>query len=93
MSNQINEKKPEQISKEVDSNKNNTLILHNDNINNIYDVIVCLVLYCGHDSIQAEQCAWIAHYTGRCVIKSNTSDEILRLANVLQRNKLIVSIE
>ena len=46
-----------------------TLILHNDSKNSIDDVIVGLMAICGHDEIQAEQCALLAHYKGSYEIK------------------------
>ena len=47
-----------------------SLILYNDEINTFDHVIKSLVEICGHDSVQAEQCALIVHLKGSCEIKS-----------------------
>jgi len=46
-----------------------SLILFNDEINTFDHVIKSLVEVCGHDSVQAEQCALIVHLKGSCEIK------------------------
>ena len=45
------------------------LILHNDDFNTFEHVINCLVSYCEHKEIQAEQCAYIVHHNGKCSVK------------------------
>ena len=45
------------------------LLLYNDDINTFDHVINMLCKYCDHDFIQAEQCAWIVHNNGKCMIK------------------------
>ncbi len=45
------------------------LILYNDDINTFEHVIKSLVEVCGHDSVQAEQCALIVHFKGSCEVK------------------------
>ena len=52
------------------------LILHNDDVNTFDHVIDCLMEICGHDPIQAEQCAWIVHYNGKCSVKRGTFDQL-----------------
>jgi ATP-dependent Clp protease adaptor protein ClpS len=52
------------------------IILHNDDVNTFDHVIDCLVEICGHDPIQAEQCAWIVHYNGKCSVKRGTYEEL-----------------
>lgn len=46
-----------------------TLILYNDDVNTFDHVIKSLVEVCGHDSVQAEQCALIVHFKGSCEVK------------------------
>lgn len=53
------------------------LILYNDDFNSFDFIIESLIEVCGHDFLQAENCAMIAHYKGRCKIKKGTID-ILR---------------
>jgi len=42
------------------------LVLFNDEVNSFDDVIRWLVEVCNHETIQAEQCAYIVHYSGKC---------------------------
>lgn len=48
------------------------LILFNDDVNTFEHVIESLVEICKHDLIQAEQCTFIVHYNGKCIVKSDT---------------------
>lgn len=45
------------------------LIVWNDDVNTFDWVIKSLVEVCDHDSLQAEQCAIIIHYKGKCSVK------------------------
>jgi ATP-dependent Clp protease adaptor protein ClpS len=46
-----------------------SLLLINDDVNTFDHVIHSLVDICGHDEVQAEQCALLTHFKGGCVIK------------------------
>lgn len=62
------------------------IVLHNDDVNTFEHVIDCLVDVCGHDPIQAEQCAWIVHYNGKCSVKRGTFDQLEpRCTTLMQR--------
>ena len=50
----------------------NQIILYNDNINTFDHVIETLINVCDHSPTQAEQCALIVHYKGKCSVKSGT---------------------
>lgn len=69
------------------------LILFNDDYNTFDYVIKALVDLCEHDEIQAEQCALIAHYKGKCVVKSGTFEELKPIKNEMQNRKLTVEIK
>ena len=53
------------------------IVLYNDDINTFDHVINCLVEICGHDVLQAEQCALLVHYKGKCSVKSGSYEELL----------------
>jgi ATP-dependent Clp protease adaptor protein ClpS len=59
------------------------LILFNDDVNSFEFVIESLVEVCDHDPVQAEQCALIAHFKGKCGIKSGTFPELAPMNNEL----------
>lgn len=69
------------------------LILHNDNINTFDYVIETLCEVCHHDEIQAEQCALITHYKGKCDIKKGSIDELLPIRDTLIQKELSVTID
>ncbi len=53
-----------------------SLILYNDDVNSFDFVVETLIEVCEHDPMQAENCAWIAHYKGKCVVKNGTVNEL-----------------
>ncbi|WP_088324454.1 ATP-dependent Clp protease adaptor ClpS [Polaribacter tangerinus] len=46
------------------------IILHNDDVNTFDHVIESLIQVCDHTLEQAEQCATLVHYKGKCAVKS-----------------------
>ena len=46
-----------------------SLLLINDDVNSFDHVIKSLIVVCSHDELQAEQCAYLTHHKGGCVIK------------------------
>ncbi len=59
------------------------LILFNDDVNSFDYVIECLVEICDHEPEQAEQCALVAHFNGKCGIKFGTLTELTPMNNQL----------
>ena len=55
---------------------NNEIVLHNDNVNTFDHVIDTLIRVCNHEELQAEQCALLVHYKGRCTVKTGSFDEL-----------------
>ena len=55
------------------------LILHNDDINTFDYVMETLVEVCDHSFTQAEQCATITHYKGRCEVRSGPLQDMKEL--------------
>jgi ATP-dependent Clp protease adaptor protein ClpS len=70
------EKVQEEVLIEEQVEKNHELVLYNDDINTFDHVINCLVRICKHTSEQAEQCAIIVHYTGKCAVKTGPIEEL-----------------
>lgn len=62
------------------------IVLHNDDVNTFEHVIFCLMDICDHDPIQAEQCAHIVHFNGKCSVKRGTFDQLEpRCTQLLER--------
>lgn len=53
-----------------------SLVLYNDEHNTFDHVIEMLIAVCGHDALQAEQCALLVHFKGKCTVLSGTYDEL-----------------
>jgi ATP-dependent Clp protease adaptor protein ClpS len=77
------------LTKEAEQN---AIILFNDDVNTFEWVIECLMAYCGHDSLQAEQCAYIVHYTGKCAVKKGTLDTLEPICSTLLQKGLSAEI-
>lgn len=57
-------------------NQQHEIILFNDDVNTFDHVIDTLVRVCDHDPLQAEQCAIIVHYNGKCGVKTGSYEEL-----------------
>ena len=69
----------------TDSEHENEIILYNDDVNTFEHVIKTLIKVCDHSPEQAEQCSLIAHYKGKCSVKSGSiSDLKPRCAKLIQ---------
>lgn len=79
------------LNEELEINRN--LILHNDEVNTFDHVIDCLVEICSHDNNQAEQCAMIVHYKGKCDVKKGEYDELSLMKDQLVSKGLSVTID
>lgn len=71
----------------------NNLILYNDDYHTFDYVIEALVEVCKHNTDQAEQCAWITHYQGKCDVKSGSYNKLKPMKDRLIERELKVEIE
>lgn len=55
---------------------NNEIVLFNDDVNTFDHVIETLIRVCNHTAEQAEQCAILVHYKGKCTVKTGSFDEL-----------------
>jgi ATP-dependent Clp protease adaptor protein ClpS len=49
---------------------NHEIVLFNDDVNTFDHVINTLIRVCEHTPEQAEQCAILVHYKGKCTVKT-----------------------
>jgi ATP-dependent Clp protease adaptor protein ClpS len=70
-----------------------SIVLYNDDVNTFDHVIECLISYCKHSLSQAEQCAMIVHYNGKCAVKTGSYDELKPICEALLENGLSAKIE
>jgi ATP-dependent Clp protease adaptor protein ClpS len=69
------------------------LLLYNDDFNTFDFVTESLIKVCKHDVIQAEQCTYLVHYTGKCVVKNGTFKKLKPLCEALLERGLSAKIE
>ena len=55
---------------------NNEIVLFNDDVKTFDHVIDTLIRVCQHSSEQAEQCAILVHYKGKCTVKTGSFEEL-----------------
>lgn len=79
----IREKTSEKILIDEDIKKQNEIVLYNDDVNTFDHVIDTLIDACDHSPEQAEQCALIVHYKGKCTVKTGDYDELKPRCTVL----------
>jgi len=88
----ITKKKTQSKAKEILS-KPYRLDLHNDGFNSFDWVITCLMKVCGHEYEQANQCAHIVHFKGKCDVKYGDFETISTMKEKLQSSGLSVTME
>ncbi len=69
------------------------LILHNDDVNTFEFVIDTLIEVCGQNPLQAEQCAFIVHHTGKCGVKKGSFEDLKPMCQALLDKGLSASID
>lgn len=68
------------------------IILFNDDVNTFQYVIETLVKVCKHSYQQAEQCAYIVHFSGKCVVKTGSLEKLIPICTALLEAGLSVEI-
>ncbi|MBI3232560.1 MAG: ATP-dependent Clp protease adaptor ClpS [Bacteroidetes bacterium] len=79
--------------KENQVNDQFQLVLYNDDVTPFNYVIESLMTVCKHQALQAEQCALIAHTTGRAIVKSGAFKVIAAMHEALELRKIQSDIE
>ncbi|MFT6719051.1 MAG: ATP-dependent Clp protease adaptor protein ClpS [Sphingobacteriales bacterium] len=83
---------PKSVGESAQEKLNYSLILINDDVHTFEFVIDNLVAYCDHNPIQAEQCAWIVHHNGQCIIKVSSKKVVEKCAEQLKASGLHVEV-
>ena len=86
-------KKKEKTQVDEITSKPFRLDLHNDDYNTFDHVISCLMKVCGHELEQANQCAHIVHFKGKCDVKYGDYETISTMKEKLQNSGLSVTME
>ncbi|MCU0441028.1 MAG: ATP-dependent Clp protease adaptor ClpS [Bacteroidia bacterium] len=87
---QLVEELLEEVLEGVDHSS--ALILYNDDVNTFDHVIDCLVRICKHDELQAEQCALLVHFKGKCTVKQGSKQDLMAMCQALLDEGLSATI-
>lgn len=86
--------RPQKLSSEQSGERQQArLVLHNDDVNTFDYVMEALVEVCNHSMTQAEQCATITHYKGKCDVRSGAMKEMKELRYQLVSRGLKASVD
>ncbi|MCK4746977.1 MAG: ATP-dependent Clp protease adaptor ClpS [Bacteroidales bacterium] len=86
--------RPQKVgSEETDDQYLANLVLHNDDVNTFDYVMDTLIEVCDHSMTQAEQCATITHYNGKCEVRSGSFKEMKELRYELISRGLKASVD
>lgn len=80
-------------SDQSQSERGSVLVLYNDNVNSFEFVMETLEEVCDHSNTQAEQCAIIAHFKGKCEILNGELGELRLIRQELVSRGLNATIE
>lgn len=82
----------EETEVETNQDEGSKIVLYNDHVNTFEHVIMCLVAFCDHKFQQAEQCAVIVHYKGKCIVKHGDKDDMKKIAKKMSEEHLTVEV-
>ncbi len=80
-------------SNELNQQQGSLIVLHNDEVNTFDFVMETLVEVCRHSMNQAEQCAMITHYKGKCEVLRGELSELKEIRRELVDRGLKATIE
>lgn len=66
----------QQLDVLLEETETKEIVLYNDDVNTFDWVIESLVDVCEHEVLQAEQCAFLVHYKGKCAVKKGTLEDL-----------------
>jgi ATP-dependent Clp protease adaptor protein ClpS len=72
----VQEQELVEIAEAIDEADLKNLVVFNDDVNTFDHVIETLVRVCKHTHEQAEQCAMIVHYRGKCTVKHGSLEDL-----------------
>lgn len=89
----IQEEVLEEVLEQVSEKDSNHIVLFNDDFNTFDHVIDMLIATCDHSAIQAEQCAMLVHYKGKCTVKTGGYEDLAPRCSKLLEAGLTAEIQ
>ena len=69
------------------------LIVWNDEVNTFEWVIETLIDVCGHERMQAEQCAWLIHTLGKYAVKEGDYETLKPMCDIITDRGIGATVE
>lgn len=69
------------------------IVVWNDDVNTFEWVIETLVEICGHTHEQAEQCAYIIHFSGKYAVKNGTYEDLRPMCDAILDRGISATLE
>ena len=69
------------------------IIVWNDDVNTFEWVIETLIEVCGHTHEQAEQCAYIIHFSGKYGVKNGSYDDLRPMCDAILDRGISATLE
>jgi len=69
------------------------IIVWNDDVNTFEWVIETLMEVCGHTYEQAEQCAYIIHFSGKYAVKNGTYEDLRPMCDAILDRGISATLE
>lgn len=63
-----------EVEELIGDQEGHSIVVFNDDVNTFDHVIDTLINICKHTQEQAEQCAFLVHYKGKCAVKTGEMD-------------------
>jgi ATP-dependent Clp protease adaptor protein ClpS len=82
-----------EVNKEPPTVPKHDLVLFDDDVNTFDFVMDALVKVCKHDSVQAEQCTYIVHFSGKCTVKRGEMGRLKSMCSALLDRGLTAEIQ
>jgi ATP-dependent Clp protease adaptor protein ClpS len=70
-----------------------SLVVWNDDVNTFDWVITTLVEVCGHTEEQAEQCAYLIHFKGKCDVKQGQYEKLKTMCDRITDRGIGATVE
>ncbi len=82
-----------EVDLQNDTAQKYNLIVWNDDVNTFDWVIQTLIDVCRHEQEQAEQCAMIIHFKGKCSVKTGEYDTLKSMKDEIVERGINATIE
>lgn len=73
--------------------KTHKISIYNDTIHDFSYIMACLIRFCNHEPLQAEQCAIIAHNVGKCSVMSGSYEYMNDIKYIFKKLEIKTKIE